>query len=250
MGPRSPIGRQCVLRNLGPLNKWYDRLAMSARLLLATLLVCAATAAAETWRFDRLDRLGEHRTTILGSPRVIQTPHGKAIEFDGIDDAIFVETHPLAGAAAFTWEVIFRPDPDGAPAQRFFHMQERDPVTGRDTDTRLLFETRLINGQWCLDSYANSNGKEQKALMNRELLHPLGQWYHVAMVYDGVEFRNYVNGALEGKGEVKLLPQRQGHTSAGVRINKVDYFKGAILTSRVTKKALAPADFLKIPGTK
>ena len=222
---------------------------MSARLLLATLLACAA-ALGETWQFDRLDKLGGHRATILGSPRVIQTPLGKAIEFDGIDDAIFLETHPLAGAATFTWEVIFRPDPDGAPAQRFFHMQERDPVTGRDTDTRLLFETRIINGRWCLDSYANSGGTAQKALLNRELLFPLGEWYHVAMVYDGVEFRNYVNGALQGKGEVKLAPQRQGHTSAGVRINKVDYFKGAILVSRTTNKALAPSEFLKMPAVK
>jgi hypothetical protein len=222
---------------------------MSARLVLATILLCSA-ASAETWHFDRLDTLGGRRTTVLGNPRVIQTPHGKAIEFDGIDDAIFVDTHPLAGAQTFTWEVIFRPDPDGAPEQRFFHMQERDPVTGRDTDTRLLFETRIINGRWCLDSYANSGGVAQKALLNRDLLFPLGEWYHVAMVYDGVEFRNYVNGALQGKGEVKLLPQGQGRTSVGVRINKVDYFKGAILASRFTRRALAPNEFLKIRGAK
>jgi ketosteroid isomerase-like protein len=35
--------------------------------------------------------------TILGNPCVIQTPHGNAIEFDGIDDAIFIDTRPLAG---------------------------------------------------------------------------------------------------------------------------------------------------------
>ncbi|HEV3198473.1 MAG TPA: hypothetical protein VGZ73_11210 [Bryobacteraceae bacterium] len=74
--------------------------------------------------FDRLDQIGGHPTTILGHPRVIDTPGGKAVEFNGKDDALFVDVHPLAGAETFTWEVVFRPDPGGAPEQRFFHLQE------------------------------------------------------------------------------------------------------------------------------
>ena len=63
-----------------------------------------------TWTFDRLDNIGGHRTTVLGQPRVIDSPVGKAVEFDGKDDALFIDNHPLAGADAFTWEAIFRPD--------------------------------------------------------------------------------------------------------------------------------------------
>src|SRR5688572_6738161 len=66
-----------------------------------------SSSMSETWTFDRLDRLGTHKTTLLGQPRVVNTPEGKAIEFDGVDDAIFLEVHPLAGAETFTWEVIF-----------------------------------------------------------------------------------------------------------------------------------------------
>ncbi len=69
--------------------------------------------------------------------------------------------------------------------------------------------------------------------------------YHVAMVYDGREFRNYVDGVLENAGEVRLAPQGQGHSSAGVRINLRDYFKGAIAVSRMTRRPLAPEEFLK-----
>jgi hypothetical protein len=192
-----------------------------------------------TWTFDRLDRIGGHKTTVEGNPRVIDTPGGKGIAFDG-DDAIFVDTHPLAGAQTFTWEVIFRPDSDGKPAQRFFHMQEDG------SQNRLLFETRIIDGKWCLDSFAASSSGS-KALMDTKLLHPADRWYHIASVYDGKEFRNYVNGALQMAAPVTLSPQGPGRTSIGVRINRVDYFKGAIRLSRMTRRALPPSEFLPFP---
>jgi Concanavalin A-like lectin/glucanases superfamily len=207
----------------------------------------ASAAKAAVWTFDRTDRIGGHKTTILGHPKVIETPLGKAVEFNGRDDALFVDVHPLAGASAFTWEVMFKPYSTGAPAQRFFHLQEQDPKTGADTDTRMLFEIRIINNAWCLDSFALS-GKESRALMNRKALHPLDQWYHVAAVYDGKEYRNYVNGIIQGAGPLHLAPQGPGHSSMGVRINKVDYFNGAIRMSRFTRHALTPDQFLKLPA--
>ena len=204
----------------------------------------ANPAQPEVWTFDRLDRLGAHKTTVLGSPKVVDTPIGKAIQFDGVDDALFVDVHPLAGAETFTWEVIFRPDGDGAREQRFFHLQEVDPNTKADTQTRLLFETRVSNKQWYLDSFANSP-TGSKALMDSTKLHPTDAWYHVAMVYDGKQFRNYVNGRLQVSADVVLQPQGQGRSSAGVRINKRDYFKGAIRESRFTRRALSTQEFLK-----
>jgi hypothetical protein len=34
----------------------------------------------------------------------------------------------------------------------------------------------------------------------------------------------------------------------GVRINKVNYFKGAVRLARFSRRALAPAEFLKVPA--
>jgi len=203
-----------------------------------------AADSSVVWKFDRIDRIGGYETTILGHPHVIETPKGKAIEFNGIDDALYVNVHPLAGAHEFTWEVIFRPDLGGAPEQRFFHLQEIDPKTGKDTNTRMLFEIRVVGDNWFLDSFALS-GKESKALFNQDHLHPLGKWYHVAAVYDGHNFRNYVDGVLENSGEIHLEPQGPGHSSIGVRINRVNYFKGAVLKARMTPRALTPDQFLK-----
>ena len=197
------------------------------------------------WRFDRLENIGGHKTTVLGQPSVIESVLGKAVLFDGVDDGLFVDRHPLAGAETFTWEAIFRPD-GGATEQRWFHLSERDPVTGLDTDNRMLFEIRVAGDMWFLDSF-NQSGSASQALMNRAALHPLGAWYHVASVYDGKEFSNYVNGVREGGAEIQLAPHGPGHASVGVRINKVFYFKGAVHLARFTRRALSPAEFLPLP---
>ena len=200
----------------------------------AVILICGHLAMAQTpevWTFDRLDAIGGHSTTVLGSPRVIDTPLGKAVEFNGVDSALVVDVHPLAGAAMFTWEAIFRPD-GGEPAQRWLHLQE----TG--SDNRMLFELRIVERQWYFDSFVHS-GQADQALIDRERLHPLGAWYHVAAVYDGREFRNYVNGVQEGAAEIHFEPQKAGRTSVGVRMNLVNYFKGAIRVARFTKRALS-----------
>ena len=200
----------------------------------------------EVWTFDRLENVGGHKTTVLGEPRVIDSPVGRAVEFDGVDDALFIDNHPLAGASAFTWEAIFRPD-GGQREQRWFHLSEQDPATGADTDNRMLFEIRVADDTWFLDSY-NQSGVASQALMNRTALHPLGVWYHVASVYDGKEFSNYVNGVREGAAELQLAPHGPGHASVGVRINKVFYFKGAVRLARFTRKALSPSEFLRPPA--
>jgi Concanavalin A-like lectin/glucanases superfamily len=217
--------------------------------LLAAALLTGKSAEvenAEVWMFNQTSAVGGHATQVLGHPRVVQTPFGKAVQFDGIEDALFVPVHPLAGAETWTWEVIFRPDVDGAAAQRFFHLSVLDPATGKDVDDRLLFEIRIVNGQWCLDSFAMADG-QSKTLLNCEKLHALGRWYRVTAVYDGKMLRNYVGDELQGEGSVRLVPQRPGHSSVGVRINLKDHFKGAIFEARFTRHALTEGEFLQMP---
>jgi hypothetical protein len=222
--------------------------AMARALAALALLLSTATAAdppaQEVWTFDSLTRIGGHTTTVLGHPHVIDTPLGKAVEFNGTDDGILIGVHPLAGAETFTWEAIFRPD-GGNAEQRWFHLEE-DPATGSDTDNRMLFEIRVIDGRWCLDAF-NKSGAVQKALLNRNSLHALGAWFHIAAVYDGKEFKSYVDGVEDGAAQVHLAPQGAGQTSVGVRINKLFYFKGAVRMARFTRRALAPSEFLKPP---
>jgi hypothetical protein len=213
---------------------------MKRSFLLGAALLAAAPMQV-VWNFDSLDRIGGNAVHVEGTPWIIETPAGKAVQFNGGKDALFLDLHPLAGAETFTWEVIFRPDADGSPEQRFFHFQTRGE------DTRLLFEIRIREGRWCLDSYAHS-GDVGQALMNTSLLHPLGLWHHAAAVYDGSEFRNYVDGKLEGSAKVHLKPQGEGTCSIGTRINRRDYFKGAILRARMSPRPLTRAEFWKVPA--
>src|ERR1035438_9179606 len=154
------------------------RLWATTAACLALVAFCAATASAqEIWRFDQTASLGGHPTKVLGHPQVVDTPMGKAVAFNGVDDALFVDVHPLAGATTWTWEMIFKPDADGKPAQRIFHLQSVDPATGADiANERMLFEIRVVGGadgkpaQWCLDSFAAAGG-QSRTLLNCQKLH-------------------------------------------------------------------------------
>ena len=214
--------------------------------MLGTLCFSAAHAQ-EVWRFDQTAALGGHPTRVLGHPRVIDSDIGKAVAFDGVTDALFVSVHPLAGAATWTWEMIFRPDPDGKPEQRIFHLQSVDPTTGADIrDERMLFEIRIRDGKWCLDSFATAAG-QARTLLNCDKLHTFGPWYRVTAVYDGKMLHNYVGDELQGEGELEMPAERPGRSSVGTRIDLRDYYKGAMYEARFTPRALAPKDFLKLP---
>ena len=216
-------------------------------ILLGTLFVCSA-GAQELWRFDRTDSLGGHPTKVLGSPRVADSELGKVVVFNGVNDALLVDSHPLAGASAWTWEMVFKPDADGKPEQRVFHLQSIDPASGADIrDERMLFEIRIRGDKWCLDSFAIS-GEHRLTLLNCERLHPFGRWYRVTAVYDGKRFRNYVNDELQGEGELTLPPSQPGRASVGTRIDLRDYYKGAIYEARFTRRALEVKDFLRLPA--
>ncbi len=203
-----------------------------------------------TWVFDRLDRIGGLVTTVEGQPRLIEAPLGKAIAFNGVDDALWIAEHPLAGAARFTFEAIFRPD-GGATEQRWFHLAEREPKTGElagdpDTNSRFLFELRVVGGtQWYLDAFVHGPGYNQ-ALMVPNKLHPIGHWYAVAQTFDGKTFRSYVNRELQGEAEIPFTAQGPGATSVGTRINRRNYFRGAIQMARFTREAMTPDQFLKV----
>jgi len=213
-------------------------------LAIAVAILPASASAQTVWTFDRLDRIGGLAPHIEGQPHIIPTPLGRAIEFDGVDDALFLDRHPLAGAKTFTIEAIFRPD-GGAFEQRWLHLAETG-AGGVPTEARLMFEIRVVGNAWYLDAFANGPGYKQ-TLVFPQTRYPIGQWYHVAQTYDGKTYRAYVDGILQGEAEIAYVPQGPGQTSAGTRINRRNYFHGAIRRARFTRRALKPAQFLRMP---
>jgi hypothetical protein len=212
-------------------------------LAFATLFAndCHGAIAADpplVWNVDNLQTIGGHKVTVIGKPRIVETDRGKAVEFDGKGDGLIVDANPLAGLKTYTAEVVFRPTADGPKAQRFLHFQPKD------SEDRLLFETRLAEGRWFLDTYLQS-GTEKQTLFADKFLHPLEKWHHAAVVVDGKTMRHYVNGKEELSADIKPTPLAPGQTSIGMRFNRVFWYQGAIRQIRITPAALAPDTFLK-----
>ena len=227
------------------------RSLFALQILAAVSVTCAAQAEQTTWRFDNLKRVGGFAVTTEGAPRLVEGPRGKAVQFDGKGSSLFIDGRPLVGAATFTAEVIFRPE--GGPfAQRFMHIAETDPMTGLDTgppgggDTngRFMFEIRVADGSWYLDTYVNSKAGS-KALLFEGKRHPLNRWYAVAQTYDGKTYRAYVDGVLQGEADVAFTPHGPGHVRVGARMNREYYFTGSVAEARFTDRALAPDQLLK-----
>lgn len=198
----------------------------------------AQTAAGPVmWKIDNLKEIGGKQAIVLGNPQVIKVPKGNAVLFDGLDEGLVVNTNPVSGARAFTIEAVFRPDAGGGAEQRWFHIQEE---TG---DNRVLLETRLVGDQWFLDTFIKS-GENSRALFAENFKHRVGEWYHVALVYDGATMRHYVNGQEELSAPLTIRPLVGGRTSIGVRQNRVYWFKGAVSKIRFTPRALLQKELM------
>ena len=197
--------------------------------------------AQTVWRIDQLAQIGGHAVEVVGSPRVVDTKIGKAVEFDGVRDGLVVPANPIAGLERFTVEVLFEPAPDGPEEQRFLHIQEAN------SENRALVELRMLPGaQWCLDTYL-LHDKAAMTLIDRNRRHPAGQWHAAALTFDGETMTHYVNRQPQGSGVIAFRPLGPGRTSIGVRQNRVSYFKGRIQVVRFSAAALSSDALLEAP---
>lgn len=109
----------------------------------------------------------------------------------------------------------------------------------------MLFEIRVYGQQWSLDAFVKGPGYNH-TLLFPEKRHPVGRWHHVAQTCDGRMYRSYVDGRLQGEAEIAFSPQGPGRASVGCRLNRVDYFNGAVAEARFSRSALRPSDFALI----
>jgi len=226
---------------------------LAAVVLLSTQLLVTGSLFASTFSGGGIDTLAassiaewelgllspsDHGVTVIGNPKSFDCRYGRALQFDGVGDAIFLDSNPLANLSQFTVEVMFRPDSDGMREQRFLHIGD----LRRD---RLMVETRLMKEhQWYLDAHLRS-GDSAKTLIDSTRLHPAGGWYHVAVTVNNGMMDTYVNGTHELAGGVPFSPLKGGQMSIGVRQNKMYWFKGAICKLRITPRSLKPREFMK-----
>jgi hypothetical protein len=221
------------------------RTVIGGSLVLAGTAIVPARAAprAKMWTFDDFRSIGGREAIVLGTPAFTESPWGVATVFDGVRDGILIDEHPLAGAATFTAEALIRPD-GGAFEQRWLHLEsdQTPPTDPGKSDTGLLFEIRVVDRRWYLDTFVTGAGYRQ-TLVQPAKTFPLNQWAHVAQSFDGRTYRSFVNGELQMAAVVPYAPQGPGRASVGVRLNRVNFFHGAIRQACFSPTALAPSRF-------
>lgn len=205
---------------------------------LALMAVSRITDPSQTitWKLQNPKLVGNFHPVILGNPLVIKDDSGTSLSFNGINDGLIIPKIPIEGWTRFTIEVLFKPAGDGPAAPRFIHFQ--DTAANRGT-----VEIRVTStGNWYLDTFLK-NGKtdEGLTLIDSTKQHAGDQWYWAALVYDGRKMTSYVNAAKELEGDVNFVPMTTGQISLGVRLNKVNWFKGLISEIRFNPAALDPS---------
>jgi hypothetical protein len=220
-----------------------SRNALLARSSFAGLLgLACTTGGAEgskdadglVWTLDNTQSIGGQTPTVLGNPE----PADGALCFDGVDDALILPSHPLAGLAAFTVEVRFFPASIGPPEQRFIHMQEAATVN------RAMIETRIgSDGTWHLDTYLRS-GTAELTLIDPLNTHPADSWHWAALSYENGTQKHFVDAHEELSGAVEFAPLAAGEMSIGTRLNQVDWFQGCASELRFHARALATDELM------
>ena len=216
------------------------------------------------WRFDNLKTIGtnpSYNLAVSGAPMVIDTPDGKAVQFNGVKDTLDIPKNPIDVWPEWTAEIIFRLDPGGGQAQRWFHIAGNG---GMGTGSRVLFELRYnaAKNEWFQVAFVQ--GGATGRLFGWAFPHPAGKWYHVAIVIDGKTMKPYVNGVWEAAGNcageactppnltapfpLAYKPIGAGATRVGSRYGGSAYLKGEVRMARFTPRALMPSEFLPIPA--
>lgn len=175
--------------------------------------------------------------SMVGKPKIVDCKYGQALSFNGESDGLFSDEMPLAGFSEFTVEMIFYPETNSPFEQRILHIGE---VKG----DRMLLEIRAVNNNWYFDGFVASK-TNKKTLISEELTHPLGKWYHVALVVGPDNLTTFVNGKQELSESFSFKSIESGRSSIGVRQNKQSWFKGMIYKIRITPKQLNPDEFIK-----
>jgi hypothetical protein len=189
------------------------------------------------WTISRLLNQKTDSVKVLGSPTIVSTKYGKAVEFNGKNDAIFIDKMALAGLEVFTVEMIFNPYSGGNFEQRIFHC-------GEITNSRVLLELRSVPKGWYFDAFIKA-GTERHTLIDSTLVHPHNQWYHVAFVVNHGQLTTYINGIKELEAKINMSAFFTGRTSIGVRQTENSWFRGMIYKIKITPKVLSPRQFMK-----
>ena len=230
----------------------FHKISLSLAGVLFSLFSFSQEQNAQLWILNSLSEINGHVVEVLGSPEVIDTDLGAAIEFDGVGDRILVNNNPIGLSKAFTVEVIFKPYGNSLNRNsepRFIHIQNPNDAQSK----RVMMEIRVNSeNKMYLDGFMLTDN-DNLTLVDVTKTHNTDEWIHAAISFENNVFTTYVNGVEELGGEVTYatnILETEGKTSIGARMNERNWYNGVVKCLKITQARLTPEQFLNFDDFK
>ena len=185
---------------------------------------------------DASDRVSSNHGSLQNGASVSAGLVDNAFNFDGVDDSVFVPSDPSHQLNAFTVEFWLNPlttfDPSVSDSPGFFSKGGFDTIDWANNDGRLE-----VRGPLPLRPTSTTN------------TWLAGTWYHVAVTFDGGEYKVYVNGLLENSlsNTYSILNNSNAITLGSVPLPPTStFFDGLLDEMTLYNRALAASEIQAI----
>lgn len=217
----------------------FNSKATAVSLLLTTIisaLIATSVFADDTllayWSLDETveDLSGnENHGEINGDPAWVEGKAGKALEFDGVDDFVFVEdSDSLDVVDALTLEAWIKPASIPGSGER--------KVVYKSDAYLIKVKGSKISSDVHVNGWIGSLYDTQPT--------PLDEWYHVAVVYDGTAEILYINAVeVDRKERAGKISVTSKHLGIGAiqkdfDSNPYDFFEGIIDEIKIYSRSM------------
>lgn len=204
-------------------------------------LASAPSGLAAAWGFNEAsgtttaDASGNNNTaTLLGGPTRVAGKYGNALSFDQVNDYLSVPNSSslnFSGNAA-TLSMWLNPAPisgDSVVLGKFWNTNMSSPYYQYGLE---------LNGGTTPHFYVGTASGVTSAYMTTPLA--LGQWTHLAVVFDGLTAQFYVNGAMvRSMSLVASITARGMPLRMGADANTGQFYKGLLDNVRIYSRALS-----------
>ena len=189
----------------------------------------------EEWTLDNTGTIGGHTPAVSGAPTVTSTPVGTSLCFNGTDDGLLFSNNPIQAMRQFTIQILIDPQLSAGTKPRLLHIG--DPNTPNDRMTIQLWPA--TGGDWYMVAGFSWKGTVTN-VDTSAVAHPSGQWYWLALTYDGQAARLYVNGVLEAtSANFTYGPMVAASTSVAMRQSNENFLDGCLRSMDFYASALS-----------
>ena len=205
-----------------------------------TITVNAAAAAEALWRFEEgagtaaADDVGDADATVNGATWATGAS-GNGLDFDGVNDFVVVDDAQQLNFTGTELSLVawINPRDGGEPGDGSRVISKATDSAGTGDIFAMAindYRLRFIIGNDSMDSFT---------------IFRLNEWIHVAMVYNGVDMRIYIDGVLDQTtplAKTDLIPLAAQAVHIGRREGDAQFYGGLIDEAQVLNRALSAAE--------